>query len=91
MTDSNTKPKFFLVKRDIGDDRRSSGSSRVAYVKVQNPNPGETIYHGDFVRRQYEIDNGPNGVSAIEYYLPVDETKVTSETYAGDGSDVETF
>jgi hypothetical protein len=86
---SKSKSKFFIVKRSISTGSYYGGIT--AYIKVTNPEPGETIYHGDFVKKMMEEDHGPNGSSRTETYVPVDESKVTSETYAGGGDDVETF
>jgi len=89
LSNAKGKPKFFIVKRSI--DTGSYYGGPVAYLKVTKPRPGETIYHGDFVKKKLEDDRGPMGTSYTEVYVPVDESKLTSEKYSGGGSDVETF
>jgi hypothetical protein len=85
-----SQAKSFIVKR-MTHDGDKGGPDTYHYQKVTNPNPGELIYHGQFASRQVEIaDNGPMGSVYGTVYVPVDESKLTSEPYQG-GGDVETF
>lgn len=87
MARTKSNRGHFIVKRTVGN----SYVPRSAYVKITDPEIGETIYHGDFVKRKLVEDNGPMGSSNIEIYEPVDAKAVTSERYAGKGDEVETF
>lgn len=80
------KSKQYIVRRAVGNSYYGSS----AYIKVSQPEAGETIYHGDFVKRKFEQDNGPMGTTFTDVYEPVDPKKVTSEVYDG-GDEVETF
>ena len=83
-----TQGQGYIVKRLLVDGHAGGGDVS-HYIRVATPNPGETIYHGDFVKRQVEIaDNGPMGSDYATVYIPVGE--VTSEKYTG-GAAVETF
>lgn len=82
--------KGYIVKRLLVDGHASGRDVR-QYIKVDKPNPGELVYHGDFTKRRIEIaDNGPMGSEYADVYIPVDESKLTSEPYNG-GDEVETF
>lgn len=86
------KGKGFIVKR-MTHDGDKGGPDSYNYMRVDTPNPGELVYHGEFTKREIEdSDNGPYGSTYKTYYFPVDESKLTSEPYAGQGGgDVETF
>jgi hypothetical protein len=72
-------------------DGHASGRDVRNYQKVDKPNPGETIYHGQFTKRRVEIaDNGPMGSVYADVYIPVNPDQITSEPYDG-GGEVETF
>lgn len=86
-----SKGKGFIVRR-MTQDGDKGGPDTYHYQRVDSPNPGELVYHGDFTTRQVELaDNGPMGSVYGTVYVPVDESKLTSEPYQGGGSDVETF
>ena len=77
----------YIVKREIQDN--GPMGSVYGYKKVAKPSVGETIYHGQFTRQvsyggQYDRDE-------IVTYAPVDPSKVTESTYAGEPGEVETF
>lgn len=84
-----SQDKGYIVRRLLVDGH-AGGADIWSYKKVAMPHLGETIYHGDFVRRQIETaDNGPMGSTYETVYVPVDESKLTSEKYSG--SEVEQF
>jgi hypothetical protein len=86
----STTGKGYIVRR-MTQDGDKGGQDTYHYQKVANPEPGELIYHGEFVSRQVELaDNGPMGSVYGTVYVPVDPSKVTSEPFNG-GADVETF
>lgn len=74
--------KGYIVKRSVEDG--GPMGDRYAYVKVSKPNPGETIYHGQFTPTQ--VDCGQHDANSRTEYVPVG--KVTSEVFQGDA---ETF
>lgn len=82
--------KGYIVRR-MTHDGDKGGPDTYHYQKVDKPNPGETIYHGEFVKQRVELaDNGPMGSVYGDVYVPVDASKLTSEPYNG-GDEVETF
>jgi len=61
--------------------------STYGYVKVTQPRPGETIYHGQF--KPVTHNCGQYDADTCTEYVPVGP--VTEEVYAAEGSGVETF
>lgn len=81
--------KGYIVRRLIRDGH-AGGADEYAYKRVETPNPGELIYHGDFVPDTVEDDMKENGTVLTNVYRPVDPSKIASEPYKG-SSEVETF
>lgn len=76
-----TRPQTFIVRRTLIDGHHSRRDG-VHYIEVTNPNPGETIYHGQFKPSRVEIaDNGPMGSTYADVMIPVDPASITSEQY----------
>ena len=76
-----TSEKEYIVYREVQD--MGPMGSRSAYVKIQHPNPGEKIFHGQF--RRMLVSSGQFDGSTIVEYQPVGS--ITSEVYG----EVETF
>ena len=84
MDSSTDSTKKFLVRRTVVMDHRVRGSEAEVYQRVETPNSGELIYHGEFIRKELKRDHGPNGMIVEEYFVALDESQVTSEKYFGD-------
>ncbi len=85
-----SQPSGYIVRRLLVDGHAGGGDTW-GYVRVIQPKPGETIYHGQFTKRMVPVaDNGPCGSDNRELYVPVDESKLTSEPFNG-GEAAETF
>ncbi|MBS2011139.1 MAG: hypothetical protein JST01_29065 [Cyanobacteria bacterium SZAS TMP-1] len=76
--------KGYIVRRETQDN--GPMGSTYGYVKVTQPFPGETIYHGQF--RPVNVNCGQYDADTRTEYVPVGP--ITEEKFGG-GEGTETF
>lgn len=83
------EPKGYIVQRsyELYDGGPNGSPTVTRYLKVNEPEPGETIYHGQFRKVAEEHDEGQYSRTTY-YYVPLDPKKITTSIYEGNA---ETF
>lgn len=89
-----TEPKQYIVCRRFEGlhDEYSAGIMHDRFVATEQPQPGEEIYHGAFIKKRDCHNYGGSPFAERYEYVPVNKGQITHETYMGLGdSSVQIF